>query len=227
MEYWLRWPLGGIPVNTGRSMLYAMHMRFVALLIGCVLAVSGQSGAPPAQAVFENHCVSCHGATPMSGLDLRQRDTILKGGKRGPAIVAGKPAESLLYRAVLRQGDLKMPPGKQALASEDVERLRSWIEAGAPWAASSLATPESSWWAFRTLRGDVAPAVKKTSWIRNPIDKFILARLEEKGLHPVATADRRTLIRRAYFDLHGLPPSPEQVAEPAMVAPRASAIFAS
>src|SRR6185436_10568408 len=132
-----------MPINIGRSMLYAMHMRFVALLSGCVLAASGQTGAPPAQAIFENHCVSCHGATPMSGLDLRQRESILKGGNRGPAIVAGKPEESLLYRAVQRQGDLRMPPGKQALASEDVARLRSWIEAGAPWETSSATTSES------------------------------------------------------------------------------------
>src|SRR5258706_15703536 len=78
------------------SMLYAIHMRFVALFCWCVAAASGQSGGTPAQAIFENHCVSCHGTTPMSGLDLRQRDTILKGGKRGPAMVLGKPEESLL-----------------------------------------------------------------------------------------------------------------------------------
>src|SRR5213592_1644927 len=95
-------------------MLYAMHMRSVALLLGSVLLAYGQPGAPSAQAVFENHCVSCHGAAQMSGLDLRQRDTILKGGKRGPAVVPGKASESLIYRAVARDGDLQMPPGKKA-----------------------------------------------------------------------------------------------------------------
>src|SRR5260370_12599220 len=179
-------------------MLYPMHMRSVALLFGSVLLASGQDGA---QAIFENHCVSCHGTAPMSGLDLRQRDTILKGGKRGPAIVPGKPDESLLYRAVTRQGDLQMPPGRQKLPPEDIARLRSWIEAGAPWASSTPPPTESSWSAFRQLR--IAAA--------NSIDAFILDKLKEKGLHPVAAADRRTLIRRAYFDLHGLPPSPDDV----------------
>ena len=130
-------------------MLCPNHMRSVALLLGSALAAFGQNG-PPVQAIFESHCLSCHGAARMSELDLRQRDTILKGGKRGPAVVPGKPADSLLYRAVTRQGDLQMPPGKQALAAEDVAKLRSWIEAGAPWDASA-STAESSWWAFRKL----------------------------------------------------------------------------
>jgi hypothetical protein len=179
-------------------MLYPIHMRSVALLFGSVALASGQNGA---QAIFENHCVSCHGTAPMSGLDLRQRDTILKGGKRGPAIVPGNPEDSLLYRAVLRHGDLQMPPGKQKLQPEDIARLRLWIEAGAPWASSTTATAESSWWAFRKLRSAAG----------NSIDGFILAKLQEKGLHPVAAADRRTLIRRAYFDLHGLPPAADDV----------------
>src|SRR5258708_3381845 len=186
-------------------MLYPMHMRSVALLFGSVLLASGQDGA---QAIFENHCVSCHGTAPMSGLDLRQRDTILKGGKRGPALVPGKPDDSLLYHAVTRQGNLQMPPGKQALPPDEVARLRSWIEAGAPWQSS---TASSTWWAFQKLTMAPTPRVKNPTWVRNPIDAFIGAKLDEKGLHPVAAADRRTLIRRATFDLHGLPPTPEQV----------------
>src|SRR6266542_4771539 len=129
-------------------MLYAMLMRSVALLFGCALASFGQPGATSALAIFENHCLSCHGAAQMSGLDLRQRDTVLKGGKRGPAVVPGKPDDSLLYRAVARQGDLQMPPGKQALPPDEVARRRAWIEAGAPWQSS---TASSTWWAFQKL----------------------------------------------------------------------------
>src|SRR6266542_390682 len=124
-------------------MLYAMLMRFVALLFGCALASFGQPGATSALAIFENHCLSCHGAAQMSGLDLRQRDTVLKGGKRGPAVVPGKPDDSLLYRAVTRRGDLQMPPGKQGLAAGDVARLKVWIEAGAPWEASAATADPS------------------------------------------------------------------------------------
>ena len=193
-------------------MLYSMHMRSVALLFVCVLTGNafGQSGSAPAQAILEKNCLSCHGASRMSGLDLRERDAILKGGKRGPAVVPGKPEESLLYRAVLRREDLQMPPGKQGLAAADVATLRAWIEAGAPW-NSSAPNSDSSWWAFRKLSGAAPPAVKNTGWVRNPIDAFIVGKLEEKGLHPVAAANRRTLVRRAYFDLHGLPPTPEEV----------------
>jgi mono/diheme cytochrome c family protein len=188
-----------------------IHMRSVALLFGWALmgTALGQS-VSPAQAVLEKHCLGCHGAARMSGLDLRQRETALQGGKRGPAIIPGKPDESVLYRAVARQGDLQMPPGKAALAPDDVAAVRSWIEAGAPWTAAAKG-PDSSWWAFRKKLDAVPPPVKNAAWTRNPIDAFILSKLEEKGLRPAAEAARRTLIRRAYFDLHGLPPAPEEV----------------
>src|SRR3954463_8808240 len=105
-------------------MQYAMHMRYAALMLGSVLAVSGQTGESPALKVLEANCATCHGAPQMSGLDVRARDTILKGGKRGPAIVPGKPEESLLFQAVKREGDLQMPPGKKALSPEDVASLK-------------------------------------------------------------------------------------------------------
>jgi len=187
-----------------------MHMRYVALMIGGVLAASGQSVPNAAQTILETNCATCHGTAQMSGLDLRQRESILKGGKRGPAIVPGKPDDSLLYKAVLRQGDLQMPPGKKALAPEEIASLKSWIAAGAPWQNTKVST-ESSWWAFKPISKPAPPAVINTSWARDPIDRFILSKLESKNLHPVPAADKRTLIRRAYFDLHGLPPSPEDV----------------
>jgi hypothetical protein len=192
-------------------MLYAIHMRFVALLIGWALtgAAFGQSGTS-AQALIEQRCLSCHGSARMSGLDLRQRETALQGGKRGPAIVPGNPDQSVLYRAVARQGDLQMPPGKSGLTSGELAAVRSWIEAGAPWNATARDT-DSSWWAFRKKLDAVPPNVKNTGWTRTPVDAFILARLEEKGLQPSPEASRRTLLRRAYFDLIGLPPAPEEI----------------
>ncbi len=89
-------------------MLYSKHMRSVALIFGCSLAQAAQSDAS-CSAILERHCVSCHGAARTSGLDLRNRETILKGGKRGPAVVSGKPVESALFRAITHQGDVQMP----------------------------------------------------------------------------------------------------------------------
>ena len=145
----------------------------------------------------------------MSDLDLRQPETILKGGKRGPAIVPGKAEQSLLYKAVKRDGDLQMPPGKVALTPSEVETLRAWINAGAKLESSPVSQP--SWWSFRKPVRPPLPAVKNASWVRNPIDAFILAKLDQQGLTPAPPADPRTLARRAYFDLHGLPPTPQEV----------------
>ncbi|MFN7923333.1 MAG: PSD1 and planctomycete cytochrome C domain-containing protein [Bryobacteraceae bacterium] len=175
-----------------------MRVVSIAALATPLFAAGGQE-------VVARHCLGCHGAAKMGGLDLRSRETMLAGGKRGAALVPGKAAESLLFRAVARQGDVQMPPGKQALGAADVEAVRAWIDAGAPWNAA-VKGGELDWWSLKKVR---RPEVPKTA--ANPVDAFVLAKLTEKGLKPVALADRRTLIRRAYFDLHGLPPSPDEV----------------
>jgi hypothetical protein len=180
-------------------------MRVACVFLVCAFAASAQS----ARAILEAKCLSCHGAARMSDLDLRETETILKGGKRGPAIVPGKAEESLLYKAVKREGELQMPPGKVGLTASEVESIREWINAGARLESSPVAQP--SWWSFRKPVRPPVPAVKNPSWVRNPIDAFILAKLEQKGLSPAPPADRRTLARRAYFDLHGLPPTPQEV----------------
>src|SRR5262249_50937600 len=126
------------------------------------------------------------------------------------AIVPGNAGASLLYKAVRREGDLQMPMGANALTPSEVNALRDWINAGAPWKSSKTAAGPS-WWSFRKPVRPPVPAVKTSAWVRNPIDAFILAKLEQNGLRPAPEADRRTLARRVYFDLHGLPPTPEQV----------------
>jgi hypothetical protein len=181
-----------------------------------LLAVSFAQSDPAektVRSVFETKCAACHGAAQMSGLDLRNRDTILKGGKRGPAIVPGKAGESLLYKAVRRDGELQMPPGKTALSAADVNAIRDWINGGAKWASTPKTAQVSSWWSFKKPVRPAVPAVKDASRVRNPIDAFILAKLEQQGLHLAPEANRGTFVRRAYFDLHGLPPTPEQVTE--------------
>ena len=179
-------------------------------LIWAILAAPAcfaADGADAARQILDKNCVGCHGPAKMGGLDLRERASLLKGGKRGPAVVPGDASASLLYRAVRREGDLQMPPGKNGLAAAEVETLKAWIDSGASWPASASAAAEPGWWSFRKVRQPEVPA----NGAKNPIDAFIRAKLEEKGLRAVRAADRRTLIRRAYYDLHGLPPSPEEV----------------
>ncbi len=137
---------------------------------------------------------------------------MLTGGQRGPALVPGNAEESLLFLAVSHSGELKMPPKNPPLPAEDLEALREWIDVGAPWGLVTASHSEPGWWSLRRPRRPPVPATKKNDgWGHNPIDAFILAKLEEKGLEHAPEANKRTLIRRAFFDLTGLPPTPKQV----------------
>src|SRR6266853_348820 len=137
----------------------------VLLTLAATLAAvaQAQSSAVAARKILEKRCQSCHGSVQMSGLDLRQRETILKGGARGPAVKPGNAGQ------------------------------------------------EPAWWSFHAPQKPPVPDLSKDPWVRNPIDAFVAAKLAEKGLKRAPEADRRTLIRRAYFDLVGVPPSPERV----------------
>lgn len=151
--------------------------------------------------ILEANCLSCHGAAKMAGLDLRTRESALAGGGRGAALLPGNAKQSLLYQAVQRKTALQMPPGKKGLDAADIETLRAWIDSGAPWTATAKpAAP--GWWSFQPIR---RPAGQST------IDSFINAKLAENKLRPVGQAPRRTLIRRAYYTLHGLPPPSAEV----------------
>jgi hypothetical protein len=173
--------------------------------------------------LLADKCQKCHGGPrPRAGLSLTGRDPILTGGDSGPAAVPGRPRDSLILQAVEQRGELKMPP-KGKLSDAEVDRLRRWIERGLPWPAAhagspagpSGAPPERAaprpWWAFQPLQAGPPPAVRDAAWPRSEIDRFLLAELEARGLRPARPADRRTLIRRATFDLTGLPPTPEEV----------------
>lgn len=138
----------------------------------------------------------------MSGLKIASREALLKGGSRGPAVVPGKAAESLLYKAVAHIGELSMPPGG-ALKPAEVEALKDWIDDGATWPSG----PASAWWAFRK---PVRPAVPADA-PANPIDFFIDRKLAAANIPAAPEADRLTLIRRASYDLLGLPPTKDQI----------------
>ena len=199
----------------GRMMMLRArgHCLHISPLLLCVrLAIAAPSDptlGDQAWLVLENNCLTCHGANNPAGLDLHYRDSILKGGKRGAAAVAGNAETSLLYRAAAHIGDLKMPPRSRApLPAEELAILKRWIDAGLP-APSKPAAPATHW-AFRPVR-KLAPPQDSSGWSKNGVDRFVLDKLRANGLTPVSSADRRTLLRRAYFDLIGLPPAPEEI----------------
>jgi hypothetical protein len=175
--------------------------------------------------LLAKNCFSCHTSTRMGGLEMASRESLLKGGNSGPALVPRRPEESLLIRAVRHTHErLKMPLGGK-LEPAEVADLAAWVKMGAPWPEqpTTTATPPAkdgpfvvtaehrAFWSFQPVRKPPLPRVADKSWARGPIDSFILAKLEERGLKPVRPADKRTLLRRTYYDLIGLPPAPEDV----------------
>lgn len=168
------------------------------------------------QPLLTARCVACHGAkNGQSGLRLDRKTLAFQGGDSGPAIVPGKSGESELFRRITSTDPKhRMPPGAP-LPPAEIARLKAWIDAGAAWPddpASPTGTREASGhWSFRPIMRPPLPKVKNPKWAIHPVDGFILARLEAKGLRPSPPADRPTLIRRASLDLIGLPPTPEEV----------------
>jgi Protein of unknown function (DUF1553)/Protein of unknown function (DUF1549)/Planctomycete cytochrome C len=162
--------------------------------------------------VLVEHCFDCHaGPKSRGGLSLDSRESLLQGGDHGPAIVPGKADESLLIRSIRHTSpDLKMPKKKPKLDDAVIADFVRWVNIDAPFPAKLARKndPRSlDWWSLKPI---VKPSVPKVD-APNPIDAFIFAKLREKGLKPAKEADRRTLIRRLTFDLHGLPPTPEDV----------------
>jgi hypothetical protein len=163
------------------------------------------------------HCLECHGATTAEGgLDLSTAQAALAGGEGGVAIAPGDPDASLLWEHVASD---EMPKGRPPLSADEKAALKSWIENGAAWTVdvidpfdfSSDSRAGYDWWSLRPVAKPQTPAVKQNSWPQNDVDHFILASLESAGLRPAEPADRRTLVRRLYFDLVGLPPNPAAV----------------
>ncbi len=215
-------------------------MRLWILMAVFVLAGPGLSGSlvaeealklPPAvkgtidfgrdvEPILHAKCYECHGsAMQMNGLRFDQKEAALKGGYSGPAMIPGKGAQSPLVRRVTSSKDgFRMPPAGPALAAREVGILRAWIDQGVVWPESAASTaPKLSadekrrHWAFQPVKRPGEPAVRQRAWVRNPIDAFILARLEGEGIAPSLEADRATLLRRVSLDLTGLLPTPSQV----------------
>jgi cytochrome c553 len=211
---------------------------------------AADNAAPAGNDFFESQirpllvarCYKCHGDNkPKSGLRLTSRSAILHGGDAGPAAIPGKPDESLLIRAVRQEGELKMPPNEK-LPQSQIDQLIRWVKFGLPWPDTSpdksspasrqghyqITDEQRRFWSFQPLMykketNSLSP-VKDAAWARSPIDRFILAALEAHGLRPAQPADKRTLLRRATFDLTGLPPTPAE--ENAFLADQAPDAFA-
>ncbi len=173
--------------------------------------------------LLASRCYECHSAqtaTPFAGLRLDRREDLIKGGVSGPAVVPGKPEESPLIRRI--QGRPALMPPTGALSDAQIRSLVEWVKMGAPWTdpvETSQATADGfdlearkrTHWAWQPVRSFPPPAVADTGWPLHPMDRFILARLEQEGLQPAPAADRHTLIRRLSYDLRGLPPLPGEV----------------
>lgn len=173
--------------------------------------------------VLVQNCYECHSAErekAKGGLLLDTKAAVLKGGDSGAAIVPGDPDRSLLVKAILRTNeDLQMPP-KHKLDEQAIKDLIEWVRMGAPDPREGAPAHKTAgvsieegrkFWSFQPVKDPPAPAVMNAKWVRNPIDAFVLARLEQNGLKPAAPAEKRVLIRRATYDLTGLPPTPEEV----------------
>ena len=155
--------------------------------------------------ILSDHCFQCHGpdqATRVAELRLDTRQGVFSERDNGIPVAPGNPAASLLYQRISHaEAAMRMPPAhsRKPLKTEQIERLRKWIEEGASW---------DQHWSFKAIRRSEPPPVKNESWVRNPLDRFVLARLEAVGLAPAPEADKRTLARRVALDLTGLPPDP-------------------
>jgi mono/diheme cytochrome c family protein len=206
---------------------------FVACLLAAGSSASAQDKKPTQAAIqfFETkvrpvlaqHCFECHGEKrERGGLRLDSLAAILEGGEKGPVIVPGHPEKSLLVKAINYDGKLKMPPKDKKLSRDQIDALTQWIKMGAPWPGSEkpatakkgefqISDKDRAHWSFQPVQRPTIPSVKNPAWVRNPIDAFILAKLEAKGLAPAPLAAKHELARRLYYDLIGLPPTPAEI----------------
>ena len=212
-----------------------MNRYLILVGIALVLAGSGDLGAaedtelPPAlsepvayerdvEPILHKNCYLCHGPSQqMNGLRLDRRADVLKGGHSGKAVLPGDSARSaLIHRVASDKEGFKMPPAGTPLSTREIATLRAWIDQGMEWPEDAVTEKKDrskakSLWSFQPIKHPAEPQVSNTAWVRNPIDAFVLAKLEAEGIEPSAAADKITLLRRVSFDLTGLPPTPDDV----------------
>ena len=213
---------GLAPRNIALLNIASMNYRFATVVLwllatGALRAEDDffrQNVAP----ILQKHCLSCHNEHQKKGeLSLISADALLEGGESGDAIAPGDVDSSYLIEVITPEdGEASMPEGQKPLTQAERDILHQWVADGAHW-PKGLVLEEPLWWSLRPLVRPSLPVdaegkpLNEDPWVRNPIDTFILQKLTEKGLRPSAEADRKTLIRRLYYDLVGLPPPPEEV----------------
>ncbi len=208
-------------VGTGQSLLAAIAPGCLMLALLWLRGPMSHAEPPAAPSestkalllIFQRRCMGCHGPDKQQGgLRLDSVAGLARGGDSGKAVVPRDPASSPLWQRLTAKDDAtRMPLDKPPLPVEQLDLIRRWIEASAEGELSGTVA-RSSHWSFQPIQRTEASPVRNTDWIRNPIDQFILARLEKEGVAPSPEADRPTLQRRLYLDLTGLPPKPEAVA---------------
>jgi hypothetical protein len=222
-----------------RVLMNTQFLRIVMATVCCVLQPMGTAFADQPEAAgvefFEKQirpllvqrCLKCHGAKDdiEGGLSLASKSLILKGGETGPAAVTGKADASLMIQAIGYADELRMPPDGK-LPQREIDLLTKWVQSGMPWPEEKetpaglrtegepykITDAQRQFWSFQPVKVSAQPTVKNAAWPKSDLDRFILAKLEAAGLPPAQAASKRTLIRRATYDLTGLPPTPEEVA---------------
>jgi mono/diheme cytochrome c family protein len=208
-------------------------LRSIAAALVAILIAANAPGQTPGadffekkiRPIFSTNCQPCHGARqPMAGLDLTTAAGFRKGADSGPLVSGTDPTASRLMRAVSYRNPIKMPPAGK-LKDDEIASLGEWIAMGAPWPPDDRQSAPNElgkkpvfdlaaarqFWSFQPVRKPTPPDVRQKTWVKNPIDAFILAKLEEKRLDPAPPADRVTLLRRVTYDLTGLPPTEAEI----------------
>ncbi|MGB6686936.1 MAG: PSD1 and planctomycete cytochrome C domain-containing protein [Terracidiphilus sp.] len=219
-------PVTGNSIASSTSSAFTTATNPTATLKTVALSPDADFFENKVRPIFANSCYGCHTDMASGGLRLDSKAAFEKGGGRGVPVTPGDPDKSLLIQAVRQTGDLKMPKGGK-LHDDQVATLVEWVKMGAPWPAESAAAITSAtaktgtitekqreFWSFLPLKTVTPPTIEDAQfkrWARTPIDRFILDGLHTAGLQPAPEADKRTLIRRATFDLTGLPPTQEEV----------------
>ncbi len=209
------------------------RLGMIALACACTSAAFAADGTDAQAAAFfatevrpllEQSCFKCHGgeAKIKGGLNLTTYAGVLTGGDTGPAVDRLKPEDSLILKMISWSDDDHQMPPKKKLAQDKIDILTKWAKLGAPWSGAGGEPPATAppgtfdaaaknYWFYNKPKAAAVPAVLNQKWVRSPVDAFILNGLEAKGLHPAPEADRRVLIRRATYDLTGLPPTAEEI----------------